>query len=76
MPDVPDTLMAAQISGTLSDPGRPEGSPLPSHVVPMGFNLDGLRIEDGGLHALVVEIDGKEVLRRGFAVIVAEPAPA
>jgi hypothetical protein len=39
----------------------------------MGFNFDGLRLEADGLHALVIELDGAEVLRRGFAVVVAEP---
>jgi hypothetical protein len=41
--------------------------------VPLAFNLDGVRIEQAGVHDVIVEVDGAEAARVTFAVMV-EPA--
>jgi hypothetical protein len=66
----PDGEPLGVVAGALQDTGPPDGSPLDVHVTPLGFNLDGLQFDAEGEHALVVEVDGSELLRRPFAVIV------
>jgi hypothetical protein len=65
----PDGEAIGGVSGRLRDTGPPEDSPLASHVTPLGFNLDDLVFDAAGEHALVVEVNGAEVLRRPFAVV-------
>jgi hypothetical protein len=65
-----ETLIAAELEGTLLAEPVPEGSPLDFQVVPLAFNLDGLRLESEGEHALIVEVDGVLAARVPFAVSV------
>src|SRR4051812_8348867 len=65
-----ETLIAAELSGSLTAEPAPPGSPLDSQVVPLAFNLDGLWLESEGEHALIVEIDGAIAARVVFAVSV------
>jgi|1186.fasta_scaffold32068_2 hypothetical protein len=65
-----ETLLAAELSGSLTAEPAPPGSPLDSQVVPLAFNLDGLWLESEGEHALIVEIDGAIAARVVFAVSV------
>jgi hypothetical protein len=65
-----ESLLAAELEGTLVAEPVPEGSPLGFQVVPLAFNLDGLRLEAEGEHALIVEIDGTLAARVPFAVSV------
>ncbi len=67
------TLVAAEAAGTLVAEAAPDGSPLAAQLVPLAFNLDGLRLEHEGAHELIVEADGVEAARATFAVMV-EPA--
>ena len=68
-PDM-ESLIAAEAVGTLVADPPPEGTPLASQVVPLAFNLDGLRIEQAGAHDVVVEVDGEEAARVSFAVMI------
>jgi hypothetical protein len=65
-----ETLIGAELEGTLLAEPLPEGSPLDFQVVPLAFNLDGLRLESEGEHALIVEVDGVVAARVPFAVSV------
>ncbi len=65
-----ETLIAAEAEGTLVAEPPPEGTPLSAQLVPLAFNLDGLRIELAGTHELIVEVDGAEAARVPFAVMV------
>ena len=66
--------LVAQMQGALVAEPVPEESPLDFQMVPLAFNLDGVRLEAEGEHALVVELDGEPAARVPFAVIVGEPA--
>jgi hypothetical protein len=46
----------------------PEARLLEFQIVPLGFNLDGVRLESEGVHALVIEIDGAPAARIPFVV--------
>jgi hypothetical protein len=65
-----ETLMAAELEGSLLAEPAPEGSPLDFQVVPLAFNLDGLRLESEGEHALIIEVDGVLAVRVPFAVSI------
>jgi hypothetical protein len=65
-----DALVAAELEGSLVADPAPPGSPLDFQVVPLAFNLDGLRLEAEGEHALIVEVDGAVATRVPFAVSV------
>jgi hypothetical protein len=65
-----ETLMAAELTGSLMAEPAPPGSPLDFQVVPLAFNLDGLRLESEGEHALIIEVDGVLAVRVPFAVSV------
>jgi hypothetical protein len=65
-----ETLMAAELEGALLAEHAPAGSPLDFQMVPLAFNLDGLRLESEGAHALVIEVDGMVAVRVPFAVSV------
>jgi hypothetical protein len=65
-----DTLVTAELEGTLVAEPVPPGSPLDFQVVPLAFNLDGVRLEAAGEHAVVVEVDGAVAARVPFAVSV------
>lgn len=43
-------------------------------VIVFAFNFNGLRLQGPGTHELVLEVDGTELGRLGFKVVVAEPA--
>ena len=43
-------------------------------VIVFAFNFNGLRLEAAGTHEFVLEVDGTQLGRIGFNVIVAEPA--
>jgi hypothetical protein len=60
----------AALEGLLVAEPAPETSPLDFQVVPLGFNLDGVRLEAEGAYALVVELDGEAAARVPFAVTV------
>jgi hypothetical protein len=62
--------MAAELEGSLVAEPAPAGSPLDFQVVPLAFNLDGLRLESEGEHALIIEVDGVLAVRVPFAVSV------
>ncbi len=61
-------LVAAEVEGTLVS--EPDDSPLGHQLVPIAFNLDGLRLESAGVHTLVVEVDGAPAATVPFAVLV------
>jgi hypothetical protein len=63
-----EVLVAAEVEGTLVS--EPDDSPLGHQLVPVAFNLDGLRLESAGVHTLVVEVDGVQAAAVPFAVIV------
>ena len=65
-----DMLVAAEVEGTLVSEPAPQDSPLPYQLVPIAFNLDGLRLESAGVHTLVVEVDGAPAATVPFAVVV------
>jgi hypothetical protein len=64
-----EILIAAEAEGSLVAEPPPE-SPLEHQIVPLAFNLDGLRLESAGVHALVVEVDGLPAARVQFAVVL------
>jgi hypothetical protein len=52
--------------------GRPPGMRAGDEaVIVMAFNFDGLKFERAGLHAFVLSIDGTDLGRIGFKVLVA-----
>jgi hypothetical protein len=63
-----ETLIAAELEGSLLADPAPEGSPLDFQLMPLGFNLDGMRLIAEGEHAVIVEIDGELAARVAFAV--------
>jgi hypothetical protein len=65
-----DMLVAAELEGSLVAEPAPADSPLDFQVVPLAFNLDGLRFEVAGEYALIVEVDGVVAARVAFAVSV------
>jgi hypothetical protein len=65
-----DTLVAAELEGTLTAEPAPADSPLDFQLVPVAFNLDAVRVERAGEHAVIVEVDGQLAARVAFAVIV------
>jgi hypothetical protein len=65
-----DLLVAAELEGSLVAEPAPADSPLDFQVVPLAFNLDGLRLETAGEYALIVEVDGEIAARVPFAVTV------
>jgi hypothetical protein len=65
-----ETLIAAELEGSLVAEPAPPDSPLDFEVVPLAFNLDGLRLESEGEHAVIVEVDGVLAARVAFAVSV------
>jgi hypothetical protein len=62
-------LVAAEAEGALVAEAPP-ASGLDHQIVPLAFNLDGLRLVSDGVHALVVEVDGLPGARVPFAVLV------
>lgn len=72
----PDTgaLRSAHLEGTLVAEPPPPDSPLECQIVPLAFNVDGVRLEAPGLHVLVVDVDGKPAARVPFAVMLEPPA--
>jgi hypothetical protein len=67
-----DAHVAAELEGTLVAEAEPGQGALGFQLVPLAFNLDGLRLEHEGAHALVVEVDGLPGVRVPFAVSVVE----
>jgi hypothetical protein len=65
-----EVLVAAAVQGTLVPEPAPDGSPLDHQLVPIAFNLDGLRLEAAGVHTLVVEVDGARVAGVPFGVVL------
>ena len=65
-----DVLVAAEVEGTLVPEPDPDGSPLDHQLVPIAFNLDGLRLEAAGVHTLVVEVDGERAAEVPFGVVL------
>ena len=65
-----DVLVAAEVEGTLVPEPGPDGSPLDHQLVPIAFNLDGLRLEAAGVHTLVVEVDGARATEVPFGVVL------
>jgi hypothetical protein len=65
-----EVLVAAEVEGTLVPKPGPDGSPLDHQLVPIAFNLDGLRLETAGVHTLVVEADGARVVEVPFGVVL------
>jgi hypothetical protein len=65
-----EVLVAAEVEGTLVPEPGPDGSPLRHQLVPIAFNLDGLRLEAAGVHTLVVEVDGARVIEVPFGVVL------
>jgi hypothetical protein len=54
--------------------GRPPGMRAGDEaLVVMAFNFDGLKFERAGLHEFVLNVDGTELGRIGFKVLVAGP---
>jgi hypothetical protein len=68
--DLASDAPVAALEGLLVAEPAPETSPLDFQVVPLGFNLDGVRLEAEGAYALVVELDGEAAARVPFAVTV------
>jgi hypothetical protein len=59
----------------LFETGRPPGMRSGDEaVIVLAFNFNGLRLEAAGIHEFVLEVDGTELGRIAFKVIVAEPA--
>ena len=55
--------------------GRPPGMRAGDEaVVVIAFNFNGLQLSSAGVHEFVMEVDGTELGRIGFKVVVAEPA--
>jgi hypothetical protein len=65
-----DMLVAAELEGSLVAEPAPPDSPLDFQLVPLAFNLDGLRLEAEGEYALIVEVDDVVATRVPFAVSV------
>jgi len=65
-----DVLVAAEVEGTLVPEPGPDGSPLDHQLVPIAFNLDGLRLETAGVYTLVVEVDGERTIEVPFGVVL------
>jgi hypothetical protein len=65
-----EDLISAELEGTLQSEPPPAGSPLDFQVMPLAFNLDGVRLEAEGEHAVIVEVDGVLAARVPFAVSV------
>jgi hypothetical protein len=42
-------------------------------VVVMAFNFNGLEVDSAGVHEFVLAVDGTELGRIGFKVLVSEP---
>jgi hypothetical protein len=52
--------------------GRPAGMRSGDEaVIVMAFNFDGLKLEQPGIHSFVLNVDGTEMGRIGFKVLVA-----
>lgn len=66
-------MLSAEFEGTLVAEPPPPGSPLSRQIVPLAFNLDGIRFELVGLHTLVVDVDGMPGTKVAFAVMLEEP---
>jgi hypothetical protein len=55
--------------------GRPPGMRSGDEAaVVIAFNFNGLQLHSAGVHEFVLEVDGTELGRIGFKVVVAEPA--
>lgn len=55
--------------------GRPPGMRSGDEaVIVLAFNFNGMRLEAAGAYEFVLEVDGSEIGRIGFKVIVTEPA--
>jgi len=55
--------------------GRPPGMRSGDEaIIVMALNIDALKIEHAGLHSFVLSIDGTELGRIGFKVLVAGPS--
>jgi hypothetical protein len=65
-----EVLVAAEVEGTLVPEPAPNGSPLDHQLVPIAFNLDGLKLEAPGVHTLVVEVDGERITEVPFGVVI------
>jgi hypothetical protein len=70
--DASSDSLVAEMEGSLVAEPVPEAPLLDFQVVPLGFNLDGVRVESEGVHALVVEIDGEPAARIPFVVTVGD----
>jgi hypothetical protein len=68
--DLASDALVAELEGSLVAEPVPEQPKLDHQVVPLGFNLDGVRLESEGVHALVIEIDGEPAARVPFVVSV------
>lgn len=62
--------LVAEMEGSLVAEPVPDAPLLEFQVVPLGFNLDGVRLESEGVHALVIEVDGAMAARLPFVVTV------
>lgn len=52
--------------------GRPPGMRSGDEaIIVMAFNFDGLKLEHPGIHAFVLSVDGTELGRIGFKVLIA-----
>jgi hypothetical protein len=70
--DVSETgdSLVAEMEGSLVAEPVPDVPVLDFQIVPLGFNLDGVRLESEGPHALVIEVDGEPAARVPFVVTV------
>jgi hypothetical protein len=66
--DAASDSLVAEMEGSLVAEPVPEAPLLEFQIVPLGFNLDGVRLESEGVHALVIEIDGAPAARIPFVV--------
>jgi hypothetical protein len=68
------TRLAEPIQGQL-EAGRPPGMRAGDEVlIVITFNFDGLKFETPGVHEFVLSLDGTELGRIGFKVLVAGQA--
>ena len=65
-----EDLVAAELEGSLQAEPPAPGS-LDFQVMPLAFNLDGVRLLAEGEHAVIIEVDGVLGARVPFAVSVA-----
>jgi hypothetical protein len=67
------SVLPEQVQGNF-ETGRPPGMRSGDEaVIVIAFNFNGLEVQSAGVHDFVLEVDGTELGRIGFKVLVSEP---